>query len=280
MKRIAKLSITPSDSKNEDFSLSLADYFHKELMNRGITSCKKQGYLEIELPSLYEEKYSSLIVDCVDGFVYLRGKDCKDRKFGKLSRFVPKRQSDAFNCVNYSATRIVNRINKLFSELNQCIDMRCIEKIASYFDLQNEEDREFYNTHPEIKELEKSYGKFNKLYKRSNNIEFVKENEHFPKKEEDKWYSLWDKVIENDFKEFFGYEYDFEFNNETGLVTVWVDNLGKFDEKLENVQGKVFFQARIYGNVVTTVNITTHNVEKVWYDPEKPIKFEYMGYKL
>ena len=118
MKKKSRLTITPSDSKNEDFTLSLVDYFYKELANRGITSNKKASYLEVNLPKKYEDKYDMLVIDCDNGKVYLRGSECKDKHFGKLSKFNPQRKSDAYNCVNYSVTRLVNRINKLVESLN------------------------------------------------------------------------------------------------------------------------------------------------------------------
>jgi hypothetical protein len=69
--------------------------------------------VSIQLPQLYKEKYHSVIVDCGNGYVYLRGDDCNDKKFGKLSKYNPQRKSDAYNCVNYNVTRLVNRINNL-----------------------------------------------------------------------------------------------------------------------------------------------------------------------
>ena len=138
MKKESKLLITPSDSKNEDFTLSLVDYFHKELLNRGINSVKKASFLEINLPKKYEDKYTMLIIDCDNGKVYLRGEECKDKHFGKLSRFNPQRKSDAYNCVNYSVTRLVNRINKLFDDLNEkVLDVRLASIVEGDLDLRD-----------------------------------------------------------------------------------------------------------------------------------------------
>ena len=109
----AKLSIVPSDTKQDDFVLALVDYFHKEFTARNLSSNKKNSYVKVALSKPYMSKYDSVIVDCVNGKLYLRGKDCNDRYYGRLSKFNCKRASDAYHCVNYNATRIVNRIKKL-----------------------------------------------------------------------------------------------------------------------------------------------------------------------
>ena len=119
MRKKSKLTITPDDSKSDNFTLSLVDYLHKELDIRGIISNKKSSYLEVALPKKYEDKYDSVVIDCDNGKIYLRGSDCKDKNFGRLSRFNPQRKSDAYNCVNYSVTRLTNRIKKLITSLEE-----------------------------------------------------------------------------------------------------------------------------------------------------------------
>ena len=132
MKKMSKLTITPEDSKHEDFTLSLVDYFYKELLNRGIKTNKKSASVEVTLPNKYDNKYHCIIIDCSDGNVYLRGNNCNDKHFGKLSRFNPQRKSDAYNCVNYSVTRLVNRINELFHDLEESDSSTLDARVASY----------------------------------------------------------------------------------------------------------------------------------------------------
>jgi len=136
VKRVAKLSIKPNDSLYDDFVLSLSDYFCKEFNNRGLCAKRNQGYVSIQLPQLYKEKYHSVIVDCGNGYVYLRGDNCNDKKFGKLSKYNPQRKSDAYNCVNYNITRLVNRINNL--DYGIC-DLRTAKIASEVIDLMPED---------------------------------------------------------------------------------------------------------------------------------------------
>ena len=120
MKRlVAKISIKPKDSKNDDFTLALVDYFNAEFKKNNLKSKKNNGYVKVALNGKYKEKYDYIIVDCCNGKVYLRGVDVKDKYFGRLSKFNANRKSDAYHCVNYNATRLVNRINKINASFEQ-----------------------------------------------------------------------------------------------------------------------------------------------------------------
>ena len=109
----ARLSIVPTDTKQEDFVLALVDYLDKEFKNNHLNSKKNNSYVKVCLSNKYEDKFDSVIVDCCNGRMYLRGNGCRDKYFGRLSKFVKNRVSDAYHCVNYNAKRIINRINKL-----------------------------------------------------------------------------------------------------------------------------------------------------------------------
>lgn len=123
---IAKISVLPTDSKNDNFVLALVDYFSKEFKNANLQAKKNNGYVKVALNGKYNDKYDCVIIDCCNGKMYLRGADCKDKYFGRLSKFNTGRKSDAYHCVNYNATRIINRINKLNASFvkDNVLDMR------------------------------------------------------------------------------------------------------------------------------------------------------------
>lgn len=123
MKRLAKLTIVPTDTKEKNFVLALVDYMNKEFKNHNLKTSKKNSYVKVDLSNRYMDKYSSVIVDCCSGKMYLRGENCKDKYFGRLSKFKVGRPSDAYYCVNYNATRIINRINKIENSFQNKISL-------------------------------------------------------------------------------------------------------------------------------------------------------------
>ena len=112
LKRLArKLSILPSDSKSNDFHVALADYLYKELKTAEIPVEKNNVCLTIKLNS-YLNKYDKVVIDCHAGKMYLRGST--DRYWGKLRRFNNgKKIADAYHCAAQSATRIINRVQRI-----------------------------------------------------------------------------------------------------------------------------------------------------------------------
>lgn len=143
MKRlIAKISVLPTDSKNDNFVLALVDYFSKEFKNNNLKTKKNKSFVKVALNGKYQDKYDSVIVDCCNGKMYLRGADCRDKYFGRLSKFNVNRKSDAYHCVNYNATRIINRINKINNSfvkevIGDTVDMRETVAEARILDLRD-----------------------------------------------------------------------------------------------------------------------------------------------
>ena len=115
----AKITVLPTDSKNDNFVLALIDYFNEEFKRNKLKTTKSNGYVKVALDGVYDDKYDCVIVDCCNGKLYLRGGSVKDKYFGRLSKFVSNRKSDAYHCVNYNATRIINRIKKLNESFQQ-----------------------------------------------------------------------------------------------------------------------------------------------------------------
>ena len=116
---IAKITVKPNESKNDDFTLALVDYFNKEFKNNNLNSKRNNSYVKVALSGKYMDKYDSVIVDCCNGKVYLRGDNVKDKYFGRLSKFNLKRKSDAYHCVNYNANRLIHRITKINNSFQQ-----------------------------------------------------------------------------------------------------------------------------------------------------------------
>ena len=120
MKRlVAKITVKPNDSKNDDFTLALVDYFNQEFKNNNLNSKRNNSYVKVALNGKYMDKYDSVIIDCCNGKVYLRGDNVKDKYFGRLSKFNLKRKSDAYHCVNYNANRLIHRITKINNSFQQ-----------------------------------------------------------------------------------------------------------------------------------------------------------------
>lgn len=117
IRNIVAIKIKPKDSKAKDFHTALADYLHKELKYQGLNVKRHNINLKIKLEKLHQDKYDHIVIDCHAGKIFLRGKEVKDKFFGRLRRFEGSRPADAYHCVAQSATRIVNRINKLMNDL-------------------------------------------------------------------------------------------------------------------------------------------------------------------
>ena len=121
MRQMNKMAanIKPSDSKQKDFHLALADYLYKELKSQNMGVKRHNVILKISLKNKHEDKYEHVIIDCLEGRMFLRGKEVKDKYFGRLRRFQGgSRTSDAYHCAVQSATRIIKRIQKLQESLN------------------------------------------------------------------------------------------------------------------------------------------------------------------
>lgn len=125
----SKVTVLPTDSKNDNFVLALIDYFNEEFKRNQLKTSKSNGYVKVALDGVYEDKYDCVIVDCCNGKLYLRGGNVKDKYFGRLSKFVANRKSDAYHCVNYNATRIINRIKKL----NDSFNNKSLNRLAGKF---------------------------------------------------------------------------------------------------------------------------------------------------
>ncbi len=164
--RLKKASIItkPNDSRHNDFNKALADYLYKELKHSGINVYKKNIVLSISLKNKVENKYEKILVDCLNGKLYLRGNEVKDKLWGRLRRFEGgQRASDAYHCVVQSAKRIINRIKKLEQELN--IKHKEITAMSNVVDMRKNAAKVKYSDY-KILDLRKR----NKLKKSSSNI--------------------------------------------------------------------------------------------------------------
>lgn len=146
-REIISFNIKPTDSRHKDFHSALAEYLYKELKTNGLNVSRHQVVLKVALKNKHEDKYEHVVIDCLEGNLYLRGKEISDKYFGRLRRFTGgQRQSDAYHCAIQSASRIISRIQKLQDELNELerevlgqeierIDMRTFNRTASLKDL-------------------------------------------------------------------------------------------------------------------------------------------------
>lgn len=110
--KIANLNIKPKQTKHNDFNLALADYLTKELKKRGITTSKLNDLaVRIHVGDVEKFKYHSLVVDCLDGNMYVVDKRNKERRVGKLIAFKGTRSSDAFHCLTRSIYKILKKLS-------------------------------------------------------------------------------------------------------------------------------------------------------------------------
>lgn len=125
----AAIKVKPSDSKHKDFNLALAEYLYKELKSEGIPVSKHDACLKVALNKPHLDKYDNIVIDCVAGKLYLRGKNTSDRYFGRLRRFEGgTRAADAYHCASQSSVRIVNRIKNI---LESAVDMEVFGGLES-----------------------------------------------------------------------------------------------------------------------------------------------------
>ena len=130
--KMAGLTVRPGDVKEENYNLALADYLSKELRIAGLNVSKRDALVQVALNKKYKDKYEDVVIDCMNGKMYLRGKDVKDKYWGKLRRFDNgNHTADAYHCTAQSATRIINRIKKLQDENKQEVLADNLQKNAA-----------------------------------------------------------------------------------------------------------------------------------------------------
>lgn len=112
------MKTNPSEIKKDDYHLMLAKYLYKELKSDGLNVKRNSVILSINLYNKTEQGHDKVIIDCLEGKLYLRGKELKDKPFGKLRSFKIGGSGDAYNCAVQSAKRISNRVNALLDKLN------------------------------------------------------------------------------------------------------------------------------------------------------------------
>lgn len=112
--------IKPSYIKEKDFNLALSQYLYRELRKHKISVKKIGVLLDISLPNKYKDKYDHLIIDCLDGKLYLRGGKVKDKYCGKLNKFSNgQRRSDAYACATQSIRKILLKLEQLVQNINK-----------------------------------------------------------------------------------------------------------------------------------------------------------------
>lgn len=112
LRKESSLKTKPEQNKYDNFHFALAEYLYKELKKNKV-EVKKMNDLAVRIhigePELY--KYHSLVIDCLDGNLYLINSKNNPKKIGKLSKFEGMRASDAFNCMKRSIYKILRKLN-------------------------------------------------------------------------------------------------------------------------------------------------------------------------
>lgn len=103
----------PNSTKHTDFNLALADYLFKELKKLKFKVNKSNDLaIHLAFDKTIDPRYNTIILDCLDGKVYLRGDQEKDRQIGRLRNFRGTRASDAYHCMKSSIERILRKVDK------------------------------------------------------------------------------------------------------------------------------------------------------------------------
>lgn len=125
------VNIKPRDSKETDFHLAVADYLYKELRAHGYDAMKKDVIVKVSLANKYEDKYEQVLIDCLEGKIYLRGKALEDRYLSRFRKFEGQRVGEAYSCVIENVKAIIDKIESLSIKLDnvvlgevEIIDMR------------------------------------------------------------------------------------------------------------------------------------------------------------
>jgi len=133
-----------------------------------------------------------------------------------------------------------------------------MKRLADYADREYER-REYLRIHQEdIKKLEQEYGKFDGFYDDSRTIVFSAKNQPMPENEKSDWFSFWKETFKGDFKYFMkdkGLEGDFDFNTETGEIT------------LHTKDGDKHFETKVFCHIDTALDADTYEVKRTTYRP-------------
>lgn len=109
----ASVKTLPHKSKHSNFHMALTDYFYKELKSHGFNVSKKNDVtIHLGFDRTTGNRYNSMLVDCLDGQIYLSGSNSKDRRVGKLLGFNGNRTSEAYDCMKRSISKLLNKINR------------------------------------------------------------------------------------------------------------------------------------------------------------------------
>lgn len=109
----ASVKTLPNSTKHTDFNLALADYLYKELKKMKFKVNKSNDLaIHLAFDKTIDPRYNTIILDCLDGKVYLSGNQEKDRQIGRLRNFRGTRASDAYHCMKSSIERILRKVDK------------------------------------------------------------------------------------------------------------------------------------------------------------------------
>lgn len=105
---------TASVKKPNVFTNALIEYLARELRNNNVKCRKKVSYIDVKIDKPVNNVYSSLIIDCFDGHIYLRGDNVNDKRVLTMRRFnLGDRESDALYCAKGACQQISRYLKKI-----------------------------------------------------------------------------------------------------------------------------------------------------------------------
>lgn len=138
--------------------------------------------------------------------------------------------------------------------------------------------------HPEVVALEAEYGAIEHVYPKSNLVAFAKPDVPLTGDDLAKWLSMYDSVIKRQFSEQCAdllanpaVDRVFEYNADSGLVTVWTDDLSVVHGG--RMPGKIFFTTALHGTLRTEYDVLAKKVVRQEIFPDTAL-FTFAGTKL
>jgi 8-oxo-dGTP pyrophosphatase MutT (NUDIX family) len=110
---IAGVKTKPHQTKHDNFHQALAEYLYKELKKNKLNVSKlNELTVSVACDRTTDNRFNHIVIDCLDGQMYLSGQGYKDRRIGKLLNFKGNRASDAYQCMKNSIHKILSKIDR------------------------------------------------------------------------------------------------------------------------------------------------------------------------
>ena len=116
------------------------------------------------------------------------------------------------------------------------------------------------------------HGPLENVYPSSGHLVFRLDGVEADEDERIRWMTLWQSVIVKSVARQLGVSpHDVDLDGDTGLATVWVDNLNAFDYTEPTIHGKVFVKPVLTGRLDATYDVHEHRVTRTDWHPDHDV---------